>query len=32
MLEVSDSGISKLFSYDKKLLKQAKILGIKQAT
>ena len=27
-----DSGISKLFSYDKKLLKQAKILGIKQAT
>jgi len=27
-----DSGISRLFSYDKKLLKQAKVLGIEQVT
>lgn len=27
-----DSGISRLFSYDKKLLKQAKALGIEQVT
>ena len=27
-----DSGISRLFSYDKKLLKQAKVLGIEQVS
>lgn len=27
-----DSGITKLFSYDKKLLKQAKVLGIEQVS